>query len=234
MHAEGQADSVSVATASAEAATVRKASAAEVPAMAGALARAFYEDPAFSWVLHGDPARAGMLERGFELFLRRVWMEQEETFTTPAIAGVAVWERPGQWRLSAARQAALLAPMTRVFRRRLPRLLRAILTLERGHPRDPHYYLPFIGVDPRWQGRGLGGALLAPILERCDEERMPAFLEASTPRNLALYERHGFAVMHEFRLGRTAPPQWRMWREPRKRPAGAGQSASGAGEDASG
>jgi GNAT superfamily N-acetyltransferase len=206
---------VSVATATAEAAGVRKASAAEAPAMASALARAFHEDPVFSWVLHGDPTRARMLERGFELFLRRVWMEQEETYTTPAIAGAAVWELPGQWRLSAGRQVRLLAPMARVFRRRLPRVVRALVTLERRHPSDPHYYLPFLGVEPRWQGRGLGGALLAPILERCDREQMPAFLEASTPRNRALYERHGFAVMEEFTLGSTAPPQWRMWREPR-------------------
>jgi GNAT superfamily N-acetyltransferase len=194
---------------------VRKASVAEAPEMASALARAFHEDPVLSWVLHGDAMRARVLERGFELFLRRVWMEHEETYTTPAIAGVAVWELPGQWRLSSGRQLRLLAPMARVFRRRLPRLLRALLTLERDHPTDPHYYLPFLGVEPRWQGRGLGGALLAPILERCDREHMPAFLEASTPRNRALYERHGFAVMEEFTLGRTAPPQWRMWREPR-------------------
>jgi GNAT superfamily N-acetyltransferase len=215
MQAEEQPGSVSVATAAGEAAGVAKASAADAAAMAGTLARAFHEDPAFTWVLHGDPARARMLERGFELFLRRVWMEQEETYTTPGIAGVAVWELPGQWRLSAGRQLGLLAPMMGVFGRRLPRLLRAILTLERSHPSDPHYYLPFVGVEPRWQGRGLGGALLAPILERCDRERMPAFLEASTPRNRDLYERHGFAVTDEFRLGRSAPPQWRMWRDPR-------------------
>jgi hypothetical protein len=56
------------------------------------------------------------------------------------------------------------------------------------------------------------------MLERCDRERLPAFLEPSTPRNRALYERHGFTVTEEFRLGRSAPPQWRMWREPAPRP----------------
>ena len=70
-------------------------------------------------------------------------------------------------------------------------------------------------MDPEWQGRGLGAALLNAVLERCDRERVPAFLEASRPRNRDLYERHGFAVTEEFRLGRGAPPQWRMWREPR-------------------
>jgi hypothetical protein len=62
----------------------------------------------------------------------------------------------------------------------------------------------------------LGSALLAPVLQRCDSDGLPAYLEASSPRNRALYERQGFAVTEEFALGRGAPPQWRMWREPRR------------------
>jgi GNAT superfamily N-acetyltransferase len=208
---------VSVGTAIEEAASVRPADPAEAPALAKALAAAFHDDPVFTWLLHGDPRRARMLERGFELFLRRVWMEQRATFTTANVAGAAVWELPGEWKLSVARQLRLLPAMISVFGRRVARVLKAIAALEARHPRDPHYYLPFVGVEPSWQGRGLGSALLAPVLERCDSESLPAFLEASTARNRALYERHGFAVTEEFRLGRSAPAQWRMWRAPRPR-----------------
>jgi GNAT superfamily N-acetyltransferase len=226
---DGHQPEISIASAAQEAASVRRGTPDEVPEMAGALARAFFDDPVFSWVLHADPRRARMLQRGFELFLRRIWLEQEETYTTQAVAGAAVWELPDRWRLSTARQLLLLAPMAGVFGRRLPRVLSALTRLEARHPRERHYYLAFIGVDPRWQGRGLGAALLAPVLERCDSERVPAFLEASTPRNRALYERHGFTVTEEFRLGASAPPQWRMWREPQ--PA-ATQTAAPAAETA--
>jgi ribosomal protein S18 acetylase RimI-like enzyme len=205
---------VSVQAASEQAASVGRASPDEVPAMAGVLARAFHDDPAFSWVLHTDPRRMKILEEGFGLFLSRIWLEQEETYTTAGTVGVAVWERPDEWKVPVSRQLRMLPAMVKVFGRHLPRVLRALVVLEGKHPREPHYYLPFIGVDPEWQGRGLGSAVLAPILRRCDEERTPAFLEASTPRNRALYERHGFAVTEEFRLGDGAPSQWRMWRTP--------------------
>jgi GNAT superfamily N-acetyltransferase len=198
-----------------QAASVRKSTAADVPAMAGVLARAFYDDPVFSWVLKADPKRMRMLERGFELFLRRIWMEQEQTYTTADIVGVAAWELPGKWKVGLGLQLRLAPAMIRIFGRRLPRVLRALMAIEASHPTALHYYLPFIGVEPAWQGRGLGSALLAPVLERCDRERLPAFLEASTPRNRAMYERHGFDVMEEFKLGQGAPPQWRMWRQPR-------------------
>jgi GNAT superfamily N-acetyltransferase len=206
---------VSIESASEQAQSVHRASAADAPAMAGALARAFHDDPAFTWVLHGDPGRMRILERGFELFLRRVWLEQEETYTTAGMVAVSAWELPGRWKVPIGRQLRLLPAMAGVFKRHLPRVLKALMALEGRHPREPHYYLAFIGVEPEWQGRGLGGAVLAPVLERCDAEGMPAFLEASTPRNRALYERHRFTVTEEFTLGRGAPPQWRMWREPR-------------------
>jgi len=203
-----------------EARSVRKGQAAGIDGMAEALAHAFFDDPVFSWVLRHDPRRMRVLRSGFELFLRRIWLEHGHTYTTPGTAGAAVWEPPGMWKLGVGKQLGLLPAMLGVFRRHSPRVLRSLTLLEGGHPAEPeypeHYYLAFLGVHPEWQGRGLGASLLAPVLERCDGESRPAFLEASSPRNRALYERHGFEVMEEFALGRGAPPQWRMWREPRR------------------
>jgi GNAT superfamily N-acetyltransferase len=210
---------VDIAAAREQALSVRKGEETEAAAMAGALARAFFDDPVFTWVLRGDMRRMRILRRGFELFLRRVWLAERETYTTAATAGVAVWEPPGAWEHGLGEQLRLLPSMLAVFARHSPRVLRVLATLETGHPSEPvsppHYYLAFLGVDPPWQGRGLGSALLAPVLDRCDRERAPAYLEASTARNRALYERQGFEVTEEFKLARAAPPQWRMWREPR-------------------
>ena len=86
--------------------------------------------------------------------------------------------------------------------------------IERVHPRAPHWYLAVIGTDPPEQGKGVGAALLDPILERCDREATGAYLESSKPENVPWYERFGFTVTGQIDLP-DGPPLWSMWRDPR-------------------
>jgi ribosomal protein S18 acetylase RimI-like enzyme len=81
------------------------------------------------------------------------------------------------------------------------------------HPREPHWYLPMIGVDPPHQGRGYGSALLSYALERCDREQCLAYLESTNPRNIPLYQRHGFKVLGTIQAG-SSPPMVPMLRTP--------------------
>jgi arginine/ornithine N-succinyltransferase beta subunit len=53
------------------------------------------------------------------------------------------------------------------------------------------------------------------MLARADDEGMPAYHEATSPRNRALYERHGYVDQGAFTLPDGGPTLWRMWREPR-------------------
>jgi GNAT superfamily N-acetyltransferase len=82
------------------------------------------------------------------------------------------------------------------------------------HPHDPHWYLPLIGVDPVNQGGGYGSALLRHVLEACDRQQVLAYLEATSPRNVPLYVRHGFEVIGTVQVG-TSPPIHPMVRTPR-------------------
>ena len=70
-----------------------------------------------------------------------------------------------------------------------------------GHPDEPHWFLPAVGVDPMRQGQGYGSALMARSLERCDQDHAVAYLESSNPRNVALYERFGFEVTGRLQAG---------------------------------
>lgn len=81
------------------------------------------------------------------------------------------------------------------------------------HPTVDHWYLPLTGVDPVAQGRGLGSSLLRHALKTCDSDGLPAYLEATSPRNRNLYARHGFDIVGTIQAG-TSPPLWAMLREP--------------------
>ena len=191
----------------------------DVPGVARALANAFEDDPHFSWIIRDDTRRLERLENGFRVFTERIWLPQGESYTHERVVGGALWLPPGTWHLGVLDQLRLLLPTFRAIRGDIGRLMRALTFIERKHPRSPaHWYLPVLGVATACQGRGFGAALMRPVLARCDREGTPAYLEASTPRNRALYERHGFEVVEECRYAADGPPMWRMWREPQAGP----------------
>jgi GNAT superfamily N-acetyltransferase len=196
-------------------ADVRKLKGAEVPRIAASLARAFWDDPVMSWVFPRDEERLSRLERGFSLYLRRIWLRQDECYATDRLFGAALWLPPGKWHLGPFEQMRLLPPMVNAVGRNLPRLLRVLTMMEKKHPHEPeHYYLAVLGVEPERQGRGFGSALMQPVLQRCDREGVHAYLESSKERNCVLYQRHGFEIVEELRLPDGGPPLWPMWREP--------------------
>jgi GNAT superfamily N-acetyltransferase len=195
--------------------TVRRATAADVPALAGMLARAFMDDPVAEWAFPAGGPRGRALERFQELRLRQL-LREEEVWTSAEHTSAALWAPPGRWRTTLAEDAVFLRCFAHPrLAYRAPLALAGWLGLERGHPHEPeHYYLAVLGTDPAHQGQGLGSLLLQPVLEACDRDGVAAFLESSKERNVDFYARHGFRVTEEARLLR-GPPMWRMWRDPR-------------------
>ncbi len=194
---------------------IRQMKFSDIPDVARALAEAFEDDPHFRWIVRDDRRRLERLERAFALFTERIWLPHDAGYTHERLIGAALWMPPGTWHVSVLTQLRLMPGTIRALGNNSPRLIRALNFIERKHPRKRHWYLPIIGVARAWQGRGFGSALLHPMLQRCDREGIPAYLEASTPRNRALYERHGFTVIEECRYAADGPPMWRMWREPK-------------------
>jgi ribosomal protein S18 acetylase RimI-like enzyme len=82
------------------------------------------------------------------------------------------------------------------------------------HPQEPYWYLPLIGLEALHQGHGYGAALMAHALASCDRNQTLAYLESTNPRNISLYQRHGFEVLGTIQVG-TSPPLFPMLRKPR-------------------
>jgi hypothetical protein len=82
--------------------------------------------------------------------------------------------------------------------------------LDALHPREPHWYLATLGVDPDAQGEGIGSALASSFLKWADRDASPAYLETDRPENVPFYERRGFRVEHVVEV--LGAPIWRMLR----------------------
>lgn len=192
---------------------VRQAGHEDAPRLVTVLADAFFDDPVMKWWIE-DAERAAVLPRFFDVLMRDLFLPNGEVYTTDDLAGGALWGAPGRWPIDDERQAELAPLWLEVLGSHAERGSTLSNLLDEQHPTASHYYLGVLGVTPQRQCLGIGTALMKPVLTRCDSEGMPAYLEATNPRNRDLYLRHGFAVRQEVRLP-DGPPLWLMWREPR-------------------
>jgi GNAT superfamily N-acetyltransferase len=194
---------------------VRLATANDIPALSRTLGRAFDDDPVMAHLI--PPAARGRTERlaQFMTLGTKGAVADGTVYTTAELSGGAVWRRPGRWKVPLREMVGDLPAVVRALGRRLPVGIATLQALERVHPAEPHWYLEILGTEPAEQGKGIGGALMAPILERCDDEGLPAYLESSKERNVPYYERHGFRVTGELDLPKGGPRLWQMWRDPR-------------------
>jgi ribosomal protein S18 acetylase RimI-like enzyme len=205
----------------------RRATDADVPALARMLARAFLDDPVAIWSCPPASLRPRVVER-FQATRLRHLLAEREVWTTSELSSAALWAPPKRWRTT-VRQDMEIARCSLHPRllARTPLIARGFLGMERKHPHHPpHWYLAVLGTEPAAQGRGLGSAVLAPVLEQCDADGVGAYLESSKERNIAFYARHGFRVTAELRLPR-GPRIWAMWREARGAPDTAPAVATG-------
>jgi GNAT superfamily N-acetyltransferase len=193
---------------------VREAVAADVPDLATMLMRAFDDDPVASWTCPSPTLRPRLLKRFYATRTRQV-LGSGEIWAADSLAGAALWLPPDRWHTTPREQLALMRGLLHPrLALRGPRIVSGLTGIERRHATTPHWYLAILGTDPAAQGQGIGSAVMRPVLDRCDEDGIGAYLESSKERNIAFYARHGFRVTGEYDLPR-GPRVWLMWRDPR-------------------
>jgi GNAT superfamily N-acetyltransferase len=193
----------------------------ERSAVVGALARAFYDDPLFNFFVPDLVNQS----RGLLTFMRaavadavpfgEIWVAH----TSDKVAGAAVWLPPGTYPRGTRRDLMTNLRGTPTFVRsgkRVSGAVRLLGALDKAHHAiaGPHYYLAVLGTDPLYQRTGAGAAVLRPVLARCDEEGVVAYLETQKEENIAYYARHAFELIDKIEVA-GAPPVWTLSRQPR-------------------
>ena len=188
------------------------------PAAVAALAAAFADYPLLA-ALCPDATRRPLATEAFCRFLFRMSVRCDAAFGTADRAAVAcAWppgsEWPSQWDGFRAGGLGLFW--------RLGWRGGRLLTCYEGefdagrakHVPGPHWYVQLLGVRPESQGQGLSRAVLRPVFEAADRDRVPVYLETATEPNVAIYQKLGFALRGHRELT-GGLPNWELVRDPR-------------------
>jgi ribosomal protein S18 acetylase RimI-like enzyme len=198
-------------------------SAAQIKSLGAVLARAFHDDPLPVFVAPSERRRPAILRAYLSpvapdaIPFGHAYAAVDVAGASTGVHGVAAWLPPGAYPPSVRRQLRQLPGLVRIVAlapRRMPFVLALLTEIERMHPKDDHWYLALLAVDPSRQGQGIGRRLLAPALARADADGLPCYLETTKAANIAWYRVAGFDVVDELRV-RDGPPTWIMRREAR-------------------
>jgi len=191
-------------------AEIRTATPADREAMIDTLLLSFSADPCVRYIF----SRPRDFMAGWPPFVMAMGgrgLEHGAAFVAEDAAAVSLWLPPGL----EPDQEAMLGVLASVITPEKGEVLAQVGEQIRSHhPEEPHWYLAAVGVDPSRQGEGLGSAMIKEGLRLCDAQGLPAYLESSNPRNIPLYERHGFEVMGLIQPG-DYPPLYPMLRPAR-------------------
>ena len=194
---------------------MRRATQADAEHVTELFARAFYDDPTWSWAFPSDEKRLAQQRLLWGLLVHSavpyecVWMSDDG-------GAAALWIPPGEPELSDEDEGHVEPLLRELLGSHADDVLVLLERFEANHPRDRrHYYLSLLGTHPDHRGHGKGMGLLAANLAELDEQEVPAYLESSNRANDHRYERLGFVQVGEFSAPAGGPTLACMWREPR-------------------
>ena len=140
-----------------------------------------------------------------------------ETYTTPDIDGGALWIAPGRtFTLQQLTGLRLPSELGTQGRERWETLSEHLAQVRQQLAGTHHWYLIALGVEPSKRRRGIGGALIRPVLSRADADGVPCYVETFHGPNLSFYEEHGFRIEGSGCVCGSGPVFWAMVRLPRR------------------
>jgi ribosomal protein S18 acetylase RimI-like enzyme len=210
----------------ASAIVVDRLAASETHAAAALLGRSFASERMIGHLLRGvaPDARGPALEPLFRVMLRTFAPlgELHAARREGQLVGVGIRLPPGAYPLSLLTRFTMMVRLLPVLARmafgtwRTWEVSKVFARLERLHPREAHWYLMWVGVEPRFQRQGVGTKLAQEVTGLADAQGMPCYLETFGDGTAALYRKHGFVVRDALRPVADGPEGWTLWRPARR------------------
>jgi ribosomal protein S18 acetylase RimI-like enzyme len=183
------------------------------------LSASFFNYPMFTFYFPDSQRRIRYLPWYFQNILNCA-LGYGDVYTTPEISGVIFTLPPGHTKISMweyIQNGFLLTPLLlgfRNYKRSMDCEGFVGYTQEKLMKNRPHFYLWGLGVEPGWKVKGIGAALMLPVLAKADAQKLPVYLETHDEKNVRYYQKHDFSLIHTARIPKYDLPIWCMLREP--------------------
>jgi GNAT superfamily N-acetyltransferase len=183
------------------------------------LAASFFDYPMFTFYFPDIKRRTRYLPWYFQNILNCA-LRYGKVYTTPEISGVIFTLPPDHIKISMweyIQNGFLLTPILLGFRN-----YKQSMDCERfvGNTQEkllsnrPHYYLWGLAVNPSQKSKGIGAALMQPVLKKADTQNLPIYLETHAEKNVSYYQKNGFGLIHTAKIPKYDLPIWCILREP--------------------
>jgi GNAT superfamily N-acetyltransferase len=182
------------------------------------LSRAFNRDPLQNYTFPDEFERMEKSPAHFSSALR-YGLLYGEVYSTPHGEGASIWLPPGGTDITPERAEAggFTSLPEQIGEEAFERFFSVLSFGEQFHKQDvpePHWYTMVVGVDPAFQGQGLGRALLEPVMEKARTEGVPVYLETAQPKNVSFYKKIGFNVLRELNEPTSGLDLWTFRLDP--------------------
>jgi ribosomal protein S18 acetylase RimI-like enzyme len=125
---------------------------------------AFSSDPFVRWAINDSHQYLTRYAQLFKVSINTA-ISHNAAYFSVGFSGTAVWFPPSVY----AEDQHILSAIKDLGPCSLKELM--VESFEKFllyHPQEPHLYMPFMGVDPNFQGQGIGSSLLRHSLQECD------------------------------------------------------------------
>ena len=166
------------------------------------LSRSFQNDPHINWLLEDSKSQNKLkkiMEYVFEESLGKgdVYLSDDEM-------AAALWNYEKREKVSLRYVVRNLSFLLEVGIKATIRILKTDKLTYSQYPKNEKYcQLYLIGVLPEAQGKGLASSLIDPMIERMEKEAITMHLETANPKNVAIYMKKGFNIIHSIPLGKN-------------------------------
>ncbi|MGC1677698.1 MAG: GNAT family N-acetyltransferase [Candidatus Binataceae bacterium] len=198
----------------------------QISAAAKTLARAFHDDPLMAYTIPDPDQRARLLPDVYAPMIRFGFLAGKvyAAADADAVEGVALWLAPNAKWTRENIQASGMHLLANLIGNDAYQRYREVVDREwQARERDMTeacWYLLLLGVEPSCQRRGLGGALMRPVVERADADNLACYLETENQRNVAFYLKQGFdMIVNGEEAGAGGVRFWSFRRSPKRSPA---------------